>query len=60
MMTDDFVKEIHAVRRAMMEECGNDIEKLGELIKRSQKENPKNLVSEVPRTEPEPAATGEE
>ena len=53
-MTDEFVREIHAIRKEMMEECGYDLEKLGELIKRSQEEDPSNLVAEVPPTEPDP------
>ena len=56
-MTDEFVEEIHAVCKAMMEACGHDLRKLGELIKRSQEENPENLVTEVTPTEPEPAIT---
>jgi hypothetical protein len=56
-MTDEFVAEIHAIRKATMEECGHDLRRLGELIKRSQKENPENLVTEVAPTELEPATT---
>ncbi len=58
-MNDEFVKEIHAIRKEMMEECGNDMKRLGELIKRSQEEDPENLVTDVPVTEPEPAAKAE-
>jgi hypothetical protein len=54
-MIDEFVAEIHALRKRMMEECGNDLKRLGDLIKRSQAEDPANLVNEVPPTEPEPA-----
>ena len=55
-MSDEYIDEINAIREEMMEECGHDLKKLGELIKRSQEEDPENLVAEVPRTEPEPAA----
>jgi hypothetical protein len=37
----------------MVEECGHDLKRLGELIKRSQEENPENLVTEVVPTENE-------
>jgi hypothetical protein len=57
-MTDEFVEEIYATRKEMMEECGGDLRKLGELIKRSQEDDPSNLVTEVPATEPEPMAKG--
>jgi hypothetical protein len=52
-MTDEFVEEIYAIRKQMMDECGGDFDKLLELIKRSQKEDPAGLVSAVPETEPE-------
>jgi hypothetical protein len=58
-MSDEFIDEINAIRRQMMEECGHDLKKLGELIKRSQEEDPDNLVSEVPPTETEPAGKAE-
>jgi hypothetical protein len=55
-MSDEYIDEINAIRRQMMGECGHDLKKLGDLIKRSQEEDPENLVGEVPPTEPEPAA----
>ncbi len=54
-MTDEFVEEIYVTRKEMMEECGGDLRRLGELIKRSQEDDPANLVAEVPATEPESA-----
>ncbi|MGA2031706.1 MAG: hypothetical protein ABSG68_05580 [Thermoguttaceae bacterium] len=54
-MIDEFVEEIHAIRKEMMEQCGQDLRRLGDQIKRSQEEDPENLVTEVPPTEPEPA-----
>jgi hypothetical protein len=58
-MNDEFIDEINSIRRKMMEECGHDIRKLGELIKRSQEEDPEGLVTDVPPTEPEPVAKAE-
>jgi hypothetical protein len=55
-MIDEFVEEIHAIRKKMMEQCGNDPRRLGDLIKQSQEEDPAHLVAEVPPTEPESAA----
>jgi hypothetical protein len=55
-MNDEFIDEINTIRRRMMEECGHDLKKLGELIKRSQEEDPVNMVAEVATTELQPAA----
>jgi hypothetical protein len=37
-MSDEYIEEIDAIRVQMMEECGHDLKRLGELIKRSQDE----------------------
>jgi hypothetical protein len=55
-MSDRIVEEIHAVRRKICEECDFDIEKLGAYYVRLQEEDPTNLVTEVPASEPESAA----
>ena len=55
-MRDEYIDEINAIRHGMMEECGHDLKKMGELIKRSKEKEPENLVAQVPPTEPEPAA----
>ena len=39
-MTDEFVEEIYAVRKQLMEECGGNLDGLFELIKQWQKEDP--------------------
>ena len=54
-MSDRVVEEVHAVRRKISEECDFDLEKLGEYYMRLQDEDPANLVTEVPPTEPESA-----
>ena len=59
-MSDEFVDEIYAIRKEMMEECGCDLQKVGELIKRSQEEDPQSLVAEVPPTEAEPATKADQ
>ncbi len=43
-MSDEYIDEMNAVRRQMLDECGGDIQGLGKLIKRSQEEDPENLV----------------
>jgi hypothetical protein len=52
-MSDEFLAEIYAVRKELMEACGHDLKGLGELLKRSQDKDPSHLVTEVPATEPE-------
>ena len=54
-MSDRIVEEVHAVRRKTSEECDFDLEKLGAYDMRLQDEDPANLVTEVPATEPEAA-----
>lgn len=54
---DEFVAEIHAVRKKIWEECGGSFQKLGEYVMRLQEEHPEGLVYEVPKTEPEPQQT---
>jgi hypothetical protein len=50
-MSDEFVEEIHAIRRQIAEECGHDIEKIGDYFMKWQEEHPENLVREVPKRE---------
>jgi hypothetical protein len=52
-MIDEFVEEIHAIRREIAKECGHDIYKIGEYFMRLQEQHPELLVREVPKTEPE-------
>jgi len=54
---DQFVEEIHDVRKRIAEECGYDFQKLGERLMRIQEEHPERMVYEVPKTEPEPQQT---
>ena len=54
-MTDEFVVEIYAIRKQMMEECGGDLDKLLDHIERSQEEDPAGLVSSVPESGPDSA-----
>jgi hypothetical protein len=56
-MTDEFVEEIHEIRKRIAEECGNDIQKIGERLMRLQEQHPERLVTNVPKTEPEPQRT---
>ncbi len=51
-MSDDFVEEIHAVRKKICAECDYDFQKLGEYYKRLQQEHPEHLVTDVPKSEP--------
>ena len=50
-MSDEFVEEIHAIRRQIAEECGHDIEKIGDYFMKLQQEHPEKLVREVPKRE---------
>ena len=58
-MKDELIDEVNAIRWQMMEECGHDVKKLGELIEHSQQEDSANLVSHVPPNEPEAAVKTE-
>jgi hypothetical protein len=55
-MPDKNSEEINAIRRKICEECDFDFQKLGEYYMRLQAEDPANLVTEVPETEPDSAA----
>ncbi|MGA2259460.1 MAG: hypothetical protein ABSG53_32700 [Thermoguttaceae bacterium] len=55
-MSDEFVEEIHAIRRSLAEECGNDMHRIAEYFRRLEAEHPERLIYEVPKTEPEPRA----
>ena len=50
-MSDEFVEEIHAIRRQIAEECGHDIEKIGESFMKWQEEHPEHLIREVTKRE---------
>ncbi len=56
-MSDEFVDEIHEIRKRIVEECDNDMQKIGERLMRLQEEHPELLVSEVPKSNPEPLPT---
>jgi hypothetical protein len=56
-MIDEFVEEIHAIRKRIAEECGNDMKKIGERLMRLQEQHPEQLVTEVPKSDPEPLPT---
>ena len=53
---DAIVEEIHAIRRRIAEECGNDMHRIAESFRRLEAEHPERLVREVPRTKSEPQA----
>lgn len=56
-MIDEFVEEIHAIRRRIADECGNDMHKIAEHFRRLEAEHPERLVDGVPRTSAEPQPT---
>jgi hypothetical protein len=56
-LADEIVEEVHAARRKIAEECDYDFKKLLARYERMQAENPRDLVDEVPKTEPETRQT---
>jgi hypothetical protein len=50
---DEFVEEIHAIRKRIAEECDYDFQKIGERLMRLQEQHPERLVYEVPKSEPD-------
>ena len=54
---DEFVEEIHEIRKRIAEECDSDFKKLGERLMRLQEQHPEQLVHEVPRSEPKALPT---
>jgi hypothetical protein len=46
-MKDPIVKEIHAIRNTIAEECNHDIQKIGQYFIEWQKKYPELLVREV-------------
>jgi hypothetical protein len=45
-VTDDpIVREIREIRKALSEECGHDVRRLGEMIREWQKESGREYVS---------------
>ncbi len=45
-MTDDPVlKELREIRKALSEECGHDVHRLGEMIREWQKESGRTYIS---------------
>ncbi len=54
---DEYVEEIHDIRKRIVEECDCDFHKLGERLMLLQKQHPERLVDEVPKTESEPQQT---
>ena len=54
---DEIVAEVRAAREKIAAECGYDVKKLSERLKREQEEHPERLATHVPaKTEPEPTA----
>ena len=51
---DEIVEEVHASRKKIAEECDYDFKKLLARYERMQAEDPRSLVYDVPKTEPEP------
>ena len=45
-MSDEYIDEINAIREQMMEECGQNLKSLGQIIKQSQEQDPENLVEQ--------------
>jgi hypothetical protein len=58
-MSDEFVEEIHEIRRRIAEECDHDLKKIGDYFMQLQQRFPERLIRNVPRTEPETAETQE-
>jgi hypothetical protein len=58
-MSDEFVEEIHVVRRQIAEECDHDLEKIGVYFMELQKRFPDRLIRQVAQAEPETANTRE-
>lgn len=56
-MTDEIVEEVHAARRKISEACDHDFKKLIERYKELQEQHPELLVTEVPKSDPEPLPT---
>jgi hypothetical protein len=50
-MSDEFVEEIHEVRRRIAEECDYDLEKIGEYFIELQKRFPERLVNKISQVE---------
>ncbi len=45
MTNDPVVKEIREIRKALSEECGHDVRRFGEMIRKRQKESGREYVS---------------
>ena len=54
-MSDEFVEEIHEVRRRIAEECDHDLNKIGAYFMELQKRFPERLINKIPQTEAETA-----
>jgi hypothetical protein len=50
-MNDPIVEEIHAIREKIAEECGYDMEIIGQYFMEWQIKHPELLVREVPKAE---------
>lgn len=55
---DAFVEEIHAIRRRIAEEFGNDLHKIAASFRQLEAEHPERLAHDVPRTKPESQPAG--
>ncbi len=45
MIEDPIIKEIREIRKALSEECGHDVRRFGEMIRKWQKESGHEYVS---------------
>ena len=50
-MSDEFVEEIHEVRRRIAEECDHDMRKIGELFMELQRRFPERLINKISQVE---------
>jgi hypothetical protein len=50
-MSDEFVEEIHEVRRRIAEECDHDMKKIGEFFMELQKRFPERLINKISQVE---------
>ena len=50
-MSDEYVEEIHEVRRRIAEECDHDMGKIGEYFIELQKRFPERLINKISQVE---------
>ena len=59
LFEDPVVAEIHAVRAAMLDECGGDIEELMRRVAKRQKQSGSRIITEPLRRRTEPTDAAE-